>query len=448
MKMKDSIKNLEAFVKGSKAIGEAEFNEISTDSRNIKEGSLFVALKGERFDAHDFLPKIMDTGAVGVVAERIPENFPLPALIVPNTLTALGEIANRWRKKFNIPMVGVTGSNGKTTVKEMISSIFAAAFTEEKRLTTFGNLNNEIGVPLTLFRLTKEHQAAVIEMGMNHPGEIERLSKIAEPTIGLVNNAQREHQEFMQTVEAVAIENGSVIKGLPLDGVSIFPGADQYTEMWREMAKNRKVITFGLTKECDVRAILKDSESEFTVASPIGVFEVKLNTLGKHNVLNALAAISCSVAAGISQENIIKGLSNFEPVKGRLQKKISKCGATIIDDTYNANPDSVIAAINVLSNTPNRKILVLGDMGEVGEQGEEFHKEIAKYAVSKQIDDILVMGELTKYMKIESKIKHFEKIEDLFETLNNSLQSHQKSTILVKGSRFMKMERVVEKLIG
>lgn len=446
--MKDSIKHLEALVKNSKAIGETNFNGISTDSRNIKHGSLFVALKGERFDAHDFLPNIIDSGAVGVVAERIPENFPLPALIVPNTLITLGEIANGWRKQFNIPIVGVTGSNGKTTVKEMISSIFESAFTEEKRLTTFGNLNNEIGVPLTLFRLTNEHQAAVIEMGMNHPGEIERLSKIAHPTIGLVNNAQREHQEFMQTVEAVAIENGSVIKGLPKNGIAIFPGDDQYTEMWRDMVESKKVITFGLTKECDVRAILKDSESEFIVESPIGLFEVKLNTLGKHNVLNALAAISCSIAAGIRQENIIKGLANFEPVKGRLQKKISQCVATIIDDTYNANPDSVIAAINVLANTFNRKILVLGDMGEVGEQGEKFHKEIAQYAVSKNIDEILVVGELASYMKIEPKVKHFDNIEDLSEALNKSLKIHPKSTILVKGSRFMKMERVVEKLIS
>jgi UDP-N-acetylmuramoyl-tripeptide--D-alanyl-D-alanine ligase len=448
--MQGSIKDLELCVANARATQSADFVGLSTDSRVIEKGALFVALKGERFDAHDFLHEIVESGAAAVVAEKIPEGFPLPALIVPNTLTALGEIANKWRRNFNIPVIGVTGSNGKTTVKEMISSVLAAAFIEENRLTTRGNLNNEIGVPLTIIRLEKEHQTAVIEMGMNHPGEIARLTKIALPTIGLVNNAQREHQEFMHTVEAVARENGSVIEGLPLDGIAVFPGDDEYTELWKKMAGSRKVITFGTSQNCDVRAVVIDSEfnTKINVASPIGSFTVKLSTIGNHNVLNALAAIACSIAARIEQKYIIEGLESFQPVKGRLQQKAAKSGTTVIDDTYNANPDSVIAAIDVLANTSTRKVFVLGDMGEVGEQGEKFHVEIAKYAVLKGIDDVYVTGELTSHMTIDRRIKHFEKFKDMLNALDITLAQYDKATVLVKGSRFMKMERVVEHLIG
>ncbi len=444
--MKGSIKDLEQKITNVQAIKSADFKSVSTDSRAIQEGCLYVALKGEHFDGHDFLEEVMQKGASAVVAEKVSEGFPYPALIVPNTLIALGKIANQWRKEFDIPMIGVTGSNGKTTVKEMISSILAVAFGEDKRLATQGNLNNEIGVPLTLFRLNETHQAAVIEMGMNHPGEIARLSKIAEPLIGLVNNAQREHQEFMHTVEAVAIENGAVIEGLPPNGIAVFPGDSDYTNLWKKMTGNRKVITFGLSENCDVRAVIGKEESEIKIFSPIGSFNVKLNTLGVHNVLNSLAAIACGIAAGIEEKDLIKGLESFSPVKGRLQQKIAKCGATVIDDTYNANPDSVIAAINVLASKENRKILVLGDMGEVGEQGEEFHKEIAKYAILKNIDDIFVTGELTRFMTIYPSIKHFNEFKELVKAIDDKLVNNNEVNILVKGSRFMKMERVVEYL--
>ena len=252
--MRCTLAQLVTAIPGAQLVGgDAAFDGVSTDSRTVAAGALFVALRGETFDAHAFLEQVASRGVAAVVVHAVPEGWTLPAIVVPDTLVALGRIANAWRTHFAIPVIGVTGSNGKTTVKEMISSILAAAFGDDARLATQGNLNNEIGVPLTLFRLGAQHQAAVIEMGMNHPGEIARLAAIAQPTVAMVNNAQREHQEFMHTVEAVARENGSVLEALGADGVAVFPGDDEYTDLWRGLAKC-EVLTFGLTEECDVSA--------------------------------------------------------------------------------------------------------------------------------------------------------------------------------------------------
>ncbi|CAN7549015.1 UDP-N-acetylmuramoyl-tripeptide--D-alanyl-D-alanine ligase [Pseudoduganella sp. LjRoot289] len=441
------------------------FAGVSTDSRSAPAGSLFVALRGEHFDAHDFLPQVAAKGVAAVVAEQLPEGWTLPALIVPDTLAALGRIANFWRKQYTLPVIGVTGSNGKTTVKEMISSILAAAHGEEGRLATRGNLNNEIGVPLTLFRLDAAHQSAVIELGMNHPGEIGRLSAIAEPTIGLVNNAQREHQEFMHTVEAVARENGAVLAGLPADGVAVFPQHDEFTPVWRELAASggapRRTLTFGLSKEanvsCTFRADDFGSQMFVTVreggpgdaAAPLQFF-VALQAAGEHNVMNALAAVACTRAAGIGAEHIKLGLDTFAPVSGRLQRKAAVNGAVVIDDSYNANPDSVRAAIDVLARAAAPRVLVLGDMGEVGAQGREFHEEIAAYAASKDLEHILVTGELARYMCDSGSgggdIRHFEEFDALLAAVDAAATPD--ATVLIKGSRFMKMERVVQHLIG
>jgi UDP-N-acetylmuramoyl-tripeptide--D-alanyl-D-alanine ligase len=252
--MRGTLAQLTALIAGARMTRDAAFEGVSTDSRTVAPGALFVALRGETFDAHDFLDQVVAKNVAAVVADRLPENFPLPAIVVPDTLVALGRIGNAWRSQFQIPVIGVTGSNGKTTVKEMIASILAAAFGADARLATQGNLNNEIGVPLTVMRLTQAHRAAVVELGMNHPGEIARLAAIAAPTVALVNNAQREHQEFMHTVEAVARENGAVLQALPVDGVAVFPGDDEYTDLWRGLAADRQVLTFGLSEECDVRA--------------------------------------------------------------------------------------------------------------------------------------------------------------------------------------------------
>jgi UDP-N-acetylmuramoyl-tripeptide--D-alanyl-D-alanine ligase len=450
--MRGTLAQLVASIDGARMTQDAAFESVSTDSRTVQAGALFVALRGETFDAHDFLEQVAAKGVAAVVAEKLPEGWTLPALVVPDSLAALGRIANVWRSQYQIPVIGVTGSNGKTTVKEMISSILAAAFGEEQRLATQGNLNNEIGVPLTLMRLASTHRAAVVELGMNHPGEIGRLSAIAQPTVGLVNNAQREHQEFMHTVEAVAQENGSVLAALPADGVAVFPGDDEYTGLWRGLAQC-DTLTFGLTDDCDVRCthISTGFGSELAVTTSRGndgsSFNVRLQAAGVHNVRNALAAIACALAAGIDQQAIVRGLESFTPVGGRLQRKQAVCGATVIDDTYNANPDSVRAAIDVLAQYPSPRILVLGDMGEVGTQGQQFHEEIGAYANSRGIDTVFATGELARHLAA-SGARHFEQFDELLAALDTTLGSKSDATVLVKGSRFMKMERVVQHLIG
>ena len=433
------------------------FAGVSTDSRSAPAGSLFVALRGENFDAHDFLldgpNAVAGKGVAAVVAERLPDGWTLPALLVPDTLVALGRIANYWRKQYALPVIGVTGSNGKTTVKEMIAAILAAAHGEDGRLATRGNLNNEIGVPLTLFRLSAAHRSAVIELGMNHPGEIGRLSAIAEPTIAMVNNAQREHQEFMHTVEAVARENGAVLAGLPADGVAVFPHGDEFTPVWHELAAGRRTLTFGLTKDanvsCTYRAGDFGNQMFVTVKENDGEplqFFVALQAAGDHNVLNALAAVACTYAAGISAEHIKLGLDTFAPVSGRLQKKAALNGAVVIDDSYNANPDSVRAAIDVLAKAAAPRVLVLGDMGEVGTQGREFHEEIAAYAAGKNIEHVFVTGELARHMAGIGVAMHFEEFDALLSAVEAAATPD--ATVLIKGSRFMKMERVVQHLIG
>jgi len=452
--MRAALAQILPSVTGAKLIGSGEvvFGGVSTDSRNVFAGSLFVALRGEVFDAHNFLAQVAEKGAAAVVVEELPEGWALPAIVVPNTLVALGQIANHWRRQFAMPVIGVTGSNGKTTVKEMIAAILAAAHGEEGRLATRGNLNNEIGVPLTLFRMEAKQQSAVVELGMNHPGEIGRLSAIAAPTIAMVNNAQREHQEFMHTVEAVARENGAVLASLPADGVAVFPHGDEFTPVWEELSAGRRVLRFGLTKDAEVSCTFRanDFGNEMFVTIREGgaepeQFFVNLQAAGDHNVRNALAAVACTYAAGIALDKIKLGLDTFAPVNGRLQKKAAANGAVVIDDSYNANPDSVRAAIDVLSKAAAPRVLVLGDMGEVGTQGREFHEEIGAYAQSKGIEQVLVTGELAAHMRGAS-IRHFENFGDLLAAVEAAVTPD--ATVLIKGSRFMKMERVVQHLIG
>ena len=460
--MRATLDQILGALTGARAVGlppgePVAFDGVSTDSRTVAPGALFVALRGEHFDAHDFLPQVAQK-AGAVVVERLPEGWDaagaIPAIVVPDTLVALGQIARWWRSQFDIPVIGVTGSNGKTTVKEMIAAILAAAHGDEDRLATRGNLNNEIGVPLTLFRLASHHSSAVVELGMNHPGEIGRLAHIALPTIALVNNAQREHQEFMHTVEAVARENGSALAALPADGVAVFPANDEFTPVWRALAGSRRTLTFGLTKEADVSCSFRPAdfgnEVFVTIRAGMSVQQlyIGLQAAGEHNVRNALAAIACAHAAGVALEKIKEGLDRFAPVSGRLQKKRAANGATVIDDTYNANPDSVRAAIDVLAGAPEPRVLVLGDMGEVGTQGREFHEEIAAYAAQHGIGQVLVTGELARHMVTSGATspRHFEQFDALLAAVDAAVTPD--TTVLIKGSRFMKMERVVQHLIG
>ena len=453
----------------------AVFERISTDSRTAGPGDLFVALKGERFDAHDFLPDVAARGVSAVVAARVPQGWSVPTLQVSDTLRALGELARGWRGRFAIPLVAVTGSNGKTTVKEMIAAIFAAAAGEAGRLATRGNLNNEIGVPLTLLRLRPEHRLAVVELGMNHPGETGVLAALAQPSIALVNNAQREHQEFMATVEAVALEHATVIHALPEDGVAIYPADDTYSAIWRTAAAGRPVIEFALAAsgqvltaaQAQVSGSLHDGRV-LSVSTPQGECEIVLNVLGEHNARNALASVAAALAAGVDLDAVKRGLESFESVKGRLQVKTATAaplaGATVIDDTYNANPDSMRAAIAVLAAQPAPRVLVIGDMGEVGDHGPEFHREIGKFAHDGGIEILLALGpaSIEACQAFGAHGHHFESVEALLEHLLVRLQAdlpahlpahlpdtaglNASSTLLVKGSRFMRMERVVEAL--
>lgn len=447
--MQAALNELLNAIPGASLTADAGFSGVSTNSQTVEPGNLFVALRGERFDAHDFLADVAVRGAAAAVVERVPAGLSLPALVVPDTRHALGQIAQVWRKRFAIPVIGVTGSNGKTTVKEMIASILAAEYGADHILSTRGNLNNEIGVPLTLFRLHAGHRAAVVEMGMNHPGEIARLAEIALPTVGLVNNAQREHQEFMASVAAVAEENGAVIKGLAADACAVFPADDDYTPLWQAHAGTRRSVTFGLGDSPSVicSAVPLDFGSRLTVKAGGETFELTLSAAGQHNVRNALAACAAAVAIGIPSASIVRGLEAFAPVAGRLQRKQATTGAVVIDDTYNANPDSVRAAIDVLAGSPGPRTLVLGDMGEVGAEGVAFHEEIGAYARARQIDQLFTLGTLARHASLAfgSAARHFDDMD----TLNNEVAAVPAgASVLVKGSRFMKMERVVQRLTG
>ena len=441
-------------------------SRVGTDSRQIDSGELFIALTGERFDAHDFLVDVANSGAGAALvsdAKKCPDN--LPAVCVPDTRLGLGELAKAWRTSHAIPLALVTGSNGKTTVKEMIASIFNAAAGEAHTLVTTGNLNNEIGLPLTLLKLRSTDALAVVELGMNHPGETAQLASIAQANIALINNAQREHQEFMETVAAVAEEHADVIRSLPKNGIAVFPADSEFSGVWNLAAEGRKVIDFALTstQQNSGAAVSGHQLSNGCVQINIGAhsIEVQLNTLGAHNVRNALAASAVALAAGISPEKIKLGLEAFVPVSGRMQIKFSDPRWILIDDSYNANPDSVRAAIDALKHSGGIAWLVLGDMGEVGNQGPEFHREVGAYAAEQGIAKLFVLGDQCVFAfngfdsaktGAASSASHFTSVENLISKLNEELRSYlangnQHLNILVKGSRFMRMERVVQALL-
>lgn len=443
-------------------------SRVGTDSRQIEAGELFVALAGERFDAHDFLSDVAKAGVSGVLIsqqDKCPEN--LAAICVPDTRIGLRELAAAWRAKHPIPLALVTGSNGKTTVKEMIASIFKAAVGEDRTLVTNGNLNNEIGLPITLLKLRSTDRLAVVELGMNHPGETAVLAAIAQANIALINNAQREHQEFMATVAAVAEEHSAAIKALPKDGVAIFPADSEFAEVWHKAAAGRKIIDFVLLSgSSSVKASVTGrllNDGQVQIQTEQGVLQIRLNILGSHNVRNALAASAVALAAGVSLEKIKQGLEAFLPVNGRMQAKHIDSNYTLIDDSYNANPDSVRAAIDALKQSGNSSWLILGDMGEVGNQGPEFHREVGAYAASQGVNKLFTLGEQCQFAitgfeaaknphSLMASSSHFADMDLLIAQLRNELQGqiahgNRHLNILVKGSRFMRMERVVQALL-
>lgn len=447
-----TLRQASGWVHPCRMVGDADvaISRVHTDTRTLAAGDLFVALTGDRFDAHDFLLQAHAQGAVAAIAHHGLADAGLSGLEVSDTRRALGQLAAGWRSQFALPLIAVTGSNGKTTVTQMIASILRA-WKAATAFSTEGNLNNDIGVPLTLLRLTKSHEVGVVELGMNHPGEIAYLAGLAQPTVALVNNAQREHLEFMGTVEAVARENGSVIAALDDKGMAVFPADDAYAPLWKKLAGQRTVLTFAAAgAPCAVADVTADAHWtgngwQVNAVTPAGPVAFTLYIAGLHNVKNALAAVACSLAAGVPKEFIAAGLTAFIPVKGRsraLQLDLGGRMVNLIDDTYNANPDSMQAAIEILADLPGPRLLVMGDMGEVGERGPQLHEEAGRLAQARGVEILFTLGALSAGAAASFGGRHFPDIDSLKAAVIAELP--RLGSVLVKGSRFMKMERVVQ----
>ena len=429
------------------------FLRVTTDSRALAAGDLFVALKGERFDGHDFVPAALAQGAVAamVAADRAPA-FDGALIAVPDPLAALGQLAAHWRRQFALPVAVVVGSNGKTTVKEMLAGILRQAYGTDGVLATAGNLNNAIGLPLTLLRLTAAHRAAAVELGMNHRGETRELAAIAQPTIVVVNNAQREHQEFMASVAEVAAEHADAVAALPRGGVAVINGDDAHADVWRAAAAaaGARVVTFGVGPGADVRAecTLAGDGSDVTLSTADGTVRFSLAVPGRHMVSNALAAAAAALAAGAPLSAVQAGLAAFRAVAGRLVALRTPAGAAVLDDTYNANPDSMRAAIDVLAAAPGERWLVIGDMGEVGAAGPAFHREIGAYARQRGVARMFALGTLAREAAAAfgGGAAHYADAAALARAVAGGAGAGV--TVLVKGSRFMRMERVVAVLAG
>jgi UDP-N-acetylmuramoyl-tripeptide--D-alanyl-D-alanine ligase len=417
------------------------FTGVSSDTRRLQRGDLFIALKGPNYDGVSFLAEAIAVGAVGAVVSRKVVT-PLPYIKVDDARLAFGRLANFWRQQFTIPVIGITGSNGKTTVKEMIAAILAES---GPGCVTIGNLNNDVGVPLTLCRLRAEHRYAVIEMGMNHRGEIDYLTRLSLPTIALITNAAEAHLEGVGTVQDVAHAKGEIFAGLGKGGIAVINADDAYADLWRKLASNKKVLSFGLREKADVTAEVTPAESGSVILlhTPEGEIESQLSLLGRHSVMNALAATAASQVAGASLEAIAAGLQKVKPMAGRLELKQGIAGARIIDDSYNANPSSLAAGLQVLKEFGGERVLVLGDMAELGSAARDIHRRVGEMAKKTGIARVYTLGELSADVDTEfgKGAKHFTDHQALIETLHDCL--HSEMTVLVKGSRKMHMEQVV-----
>jgi UDP-N-acetylmuramoyl-tripeptide--D-alanyl-D-alanine ligase len=420
---------------------DAVFTGVSTDTRALAPGDLFVALTGPRFDGHGFLPDAIAAGAAGALLGHALDT-PLPYVEVPDTRQALGSFAALWRAQFKVPVVAVTGSNGKTTVKEMLAAILAC---RGKGCVTRGNLNNDIGVPLTLLRLRADDGYAVIEMGMNRRGEIGYLAGLTRPTIALITNAAEAHLAGLGSVEEVARAKGEIFTGLADGGTAVINADDAYRELWKTLVAPRRVLTFGLEHKADVRAdyALGGNGCTLRLMTPAGDIDVRLSLLGKHNVMNALGATAAALAAGAAPPDVKAGLETVKAVAGRLELKEGIGDARVIDDTYNANPASLAAGLQVLRDFPGERALVLGDMAELGPAAEDVHRRAGALARHLGIQRLFALGELSRHA-VEAfgrGARHFDGPEALADALRNCL--HGEITVLVKGSRVMRMERVV-----
>ena len=433
---------------GGQARGAARFGGVTTDSRTVDAGDLFVALVGESFDGHDYVAEAVRRGAVAaVVSRRIDAEPAIPQVVVADTRIALGRLAAHWRSKFALPLVALTGSNGKTTVKEMLTAILAAhAGDRDAVLATKGNLNNDIGMPLTLLELRERHRYAVIEMGMNHEGEIDYLTRIARPTVALVNNAQRAHVGILGSVEAIARAKGEIYAGLAASGIAVVNADDAFASYWKELNASRRIVTFGLAEGADVRGLQAGTQARFI--TPADAFAVALQVRGEHNLRNAAAACAAAYALEIPFHAMQAGLASFAGVPGRLQRRKAPSGAVVIDDSYNANPESMKAALRVLAEEHGRKVFVMGDMGELGADAAAMHAEVGSFARQSGIDALMAVGDASRHavQAFGRGAMHFDDVDALSRAAVN--ESAHGATILVKGSRFMKMERVADALAG
>lgn len=430
----------------SAAAAESSVRAVNTDSRQVVAESLFVALRGERFDAHDFAAAAVNGGAIAVLVER---QLPLsvPQIVVADTRIALGDLARAWRRRCGATVVGLTGSAGKTTVKEMIASILRQ---DGETLATLGNLNNDIGVPLTLFRLGAEHKYAVIEIGANHGGEIAYCASIAEPTVAAITLIGAAHLEGFGSLEGVAHAKSEIYAALPADGVAVLNEDALFQPILRAAIGARRRLRFGSQPSADVHAeqitLDADACARFTLVTPRGKVAVQLPVPGQHNVMNALTAAAMAEALQLPLDTIARGLAATPVVGGRLVRKQARCGATLIDDTYNANLSSVKAAIDLVVSLPGKPVLVLGDMGELGNEAAAIHAEVGQYAKQKQLAALFTLGTLSADASAAFGAggQHFSALEPLLAALESTLT--RQHVVLVKGSRSARMERVVSAL--
>lgn len=427
-----------------------EFKSVSTDTRSIKPGDLYVALQGERFDGHDYIEEAEKAGAIAaIVHKEIPTN--LPYIKVSDTRKALGDLAAGWRKEFEGSVIAVTGSNGKTTVKEMIAAILQE---QGSVIATAGNFNNDIGLPLTLLRMKKE-KFAVIEMGANHPGEISLLTGITKPDIALITNAGSAHLDGFGSVKGVATAKAEIYEGLGVNGVAVINKDDEYSDYWLSLCKQYKTLHFSMKNKSspvygEWQQTLSGGELKVVLSresKKVETFSVGLKVHGIHNAMNALAAIAVAEALNVSKDKIVKALDGFKSVKGRLNLQQVSTGLRIIDDTYNANPASLEAGINVLNELPGEHWLVLGDMGELGGNEASFHFDAGMKAKKSGVDKLLAVGDSSQHA-----VEAFGENAKFFNNKNelvSYIKQHklEELTILIKGSRFMHMEQIVESII-
>ncbi len=449
--MKRTLRDFANLCGGRYAGADLAYTGVATDTRTIAPGEIYLALRGPRFDGNDFLGAAASAGAVAAVVDRPAPGAPLPLIEVQDGQAALTRAAGGWRARFAGPVVGVGGSNGKTTVKEMIAAILERAGTT---LATKGNLNNHIGVPLTLLRLDASHESAVIEIGTNHPGEIAALMNIARPNVGLITNAGAEHLEGFGDLDGVAREEGQMVAGLASEATAVINADDPYADLWRGMTR-AGIRTFGIDNPADFRAVnvsweLSDEgfRTSFTLQSPLGSCAVRLNTGGRHNLRNAVAAAAAATAAGANLDHVVAGLAAAQPVRGRLVPCRTKQGARLIDDSYNANPSSMTAGIDVLTQLPGEAWLVMGDMGELGDSARASHVQIGAYARDHGVRRLFATGPLST-LSVEafgSGASWHADTESLAQAVAAALSPDV--TLLVKGSRSNRLERVVAHLTG